>query len=39
LKLKNKEEDFEKNLNNYCYIDKKTLEFERPEEWAINYCK
>uniref|UniRef100_A0A914MLP8 Uncharacterized protein n=1 Tax=Meloidogyne incognita TaxID=6306 RepID=A0A914MLP8_MELIC len=31
------EEDFEKNLNNYCYIDKKTLEFERPEEWAVNY--
>nr|CAD2186955.1 unnamed protein product [Meloidogyne enterolobii] len=37
LNLKNKEEDSENNLNNYCYIDKKTLEFERPEEWAVNY--
>ncbi|CAK5081534.1 unnamed protein product [Meloidogyne enterolobii] len=40
LKFKTKE-DFENELknnsNNYCYIDKNILDFERTEEWAVNY--
>nr|CAD2190186.1 unnamed protein product [Meloidogyne enterolobii] len=40
LKFKTNE-DFENELknnsNNYCYIDKNILDFERTEEWAVNY--
>uniref|UniRef100_A0A915P1Z3 Uncharacterized protein n=1 Tax=Meloidogyne floridensis TaxID=298350 RepID=A0A915P1Z3_9BILA len=25
------------NWSNYCYIDKQNVEFERPEEWAVQY--
>ncbi|CAK5087084.1 unnamed protein product [Meloidogyne enterolobii] len=25
------------NWSNYCYIDKQNVEFERPEEWALQY--
>jgi len=27
------------NWSNYCYIDKQNVEFERPEEWAVQYSK
>ncbi|CAK5081210.1 unnamed protein product [Meloidogyne enterolobii] len=30
-------EQMKKNWSNYCYIDKQNVEFERPEEWAVNY--
>ncbi|KAL7071240.1 hypothetical protein ACQ4LE_009584 [Meloidogyne hapla] len=29
------ENDLEKNAHHYCYIDKKKIQFESPEEWAI----
>ncbi|CAK5081547.1 unnamed protein product [Meloidogyne enterolobii] len=30
-------EKLKENWRNYCYIDKENIEFERPEEWAVNY--
>nr|CAD2192540.1 unnamed protein product [Meloidogyne enterolobii] len=30
-------EKLKENWSNYCYIDKQNVEFERPEEWAVQY--
>nr|CAD2173728.1 unnamed protein product [Meloidogyne enterolobii] len=30
-------EKLKKNWSNYCYIDRQNVEFERPEEWAVQY--
>nr|CAD2192033.1 unnamed protein product [Meloidogyne enterolobii] len=30
-------EKLKENWSIYCYIDKQNVEFERPEEWAVQY--
>jgi len=32
-------EKLKENWRNYCYIDRQNVEFERPEEWAVQYSK